>query len=105
MENCRDNQGRFTKGHPGFKRKGCKRKYSRTNRDYIAQLLERLDQTIFESINTLKPKDRVKFWLKLHDYLLPKLRRVNYEPEPPEKEITKIIFEVVKPGRKEEALD
>lgn len=102
MENCRDNQGRFVKGHPGFKRKGCKRKYRRTDREYIAQILERLDQNIFESISKLKPKESIDFWLKLNSYLVPKLRRVDYKPETAEEEITKIIFEVVDSGRKEE---
>lgn len=89
MNNFRDSRGRFVKNHPGFKRKGFKKKISLEERDYIAQLLEKLDEKIIESVKYMNPKDRVNFYLKLTGFLLPKLRRVDYHQ--------KVTAEKVKP--------
>lgn len=69
--------GKFEKGNPG-RPKGAKNKINGQMRDLIQQLFDDNFETIQEDLESLEPKDRLKFLSDLMPYLLPKLQSTTY---------------------------
>lgn len=68
---------KFQKGNPG-RPKGAKNKVNAQMRDLIQQLFDDNFDTIQEDLESLDPKDRLKFLSDLLPYLLPKLQSTTY---------------------------
>ena len=81
----------------GGRPKGATNKITRNCKKRVEWVLGLLDETLEESIEKLKPKDKVDLWLNLQEYIRPKLQRMNVDITPSDDKITKITFEVVKP--------
>ncbi|UJP65537.1 hypothetical protein [Mongoliitalea daihaiensis] len=69
--------GKFEKGNSG-RPKGAKNKVNTQMRDLIQQLFDANFDTIQEDLESLEPKDRLKFMTDLLPYLLPKLQSTTY---------------------------
>jgi hypothetical protein len=69
--------GKFEKGNPG-KPKGAKNKVNSQMRDLIQQLFDDNFETIQQDLDSLDPKDRLKFLTDLLPYLMPKLQSTTY---------------------------
>ncbi|GHB45650.1 hypothetical protein [Mongoliitalea lutea] len=69
--------GKFEKGNAG-RPKGAKNKVNTQMRDLIQQLFDANFDTIQEDLESLEPKDRLKFMTDLLPYLLPKLQSTTY---------------------------
>jgi hypothetical protein len=91
----RNSKGQFEKGNNG-KPKGAKNKITQEYKERIEWVLELLDETLEESLNDLKPKEKVELWLNLQEYVRPKLQRMNLDLSPSDDSISKITFEVVR---------
>lgn len=94
METPETKNWQFKPGQGG-RPKGVANKITREIRERIEWVLELLDDSLEESIEKLKPKERVELWLNLQEYVRPKLQRMNLEMGAGDKTIDKIIFEVV----------
>lgn len=68
---------KFEKGNPG-RPKGAKNKVNSQMRDLIQKLFDDNYQKIQEDLETLEPKDRLKFLTDLMPYLMPKLQSTTY---------------------------
>jgi predicted HAD superfamily phosphohydrolase len=60
----------------GGRTMGVLNKTTSENKDRMQFVLSKLDETIVDDINTLKPYERVKIWCSLIEYMHPKLSRV-----------------------------
>lgn len=69
--------GKFQKGNPG-RPKGAKNKVNSQMRNLIQKLFDDNFETIQEDLESLDPKDRLKFLSDLLPYLLPKLQSTTY---------------------------
>lgn len=69
--------GKFEKGNAG-RPKGAKNKVSTELRGLIQKLFDDNYQTIQDDLESLEPKDRLKFLTDLLPYLLPKLQSTTY---------------------------
>ena len=97
----RNTKGQFVSGNPG-KPKGAKNKVTSEQKERIEKVLALIDETLEEDLVKMKPKERVDLWAALQEYIRPKLQRTQVELESTEEQITKITFEVVGQGKKEE---
>ena len=97
----RNNKGQFASGNIG-KPKGAKNKVTSEQRERIEKVLAMLDETLDEDLEKMKAKERVDLWAALQEYIQPKLQRTQVEVEAIEEKVTKITFEVVGSGTKEE---
>jgi hypothetical protein len=68
---------KFEKGNPG-RPKGAKNKVNTQLRGLIQKLFDDNYQTIQDDLESLEPKDRLKFLSDLLPYLLPKLQSTTY---------------------------
>jgi hypothetical protein len=69
--------GKFEKGNPG-KPKGAKNKVNTEIRGLVKKLFDDNYETIQEDLESLEPKDRLKFLSDLLPYLLPKLQSTTH---------------------------
>lgn len=69
--------GKFEIGNPG-KPKGAKNKVNTQMRELIQNLFDDNFETIQEDLESLDPKDRLKFLTDLLPYLMPKLQSTTY---------------------------
>ncbi|MBM3403260.1 MAG: hypothetical protein FJY21_13330 [Bacteroidetes bacterium] len=67
----------FQKGNPG-RPKGAKNKSPQLMRDRIQALFDNNFELIQEDLESLNPKDRLKFLTDLIPYLLPKLQTTTF---------------------------
>ncbi len=95
MENERNNQGHFVRGHSGFKPKGAINKQTQKYLERVEWVISLLEVDIEENILNMSPKEKVLLWLELQKFVNPKLQRVKVDPIPEKDPITKITFEVV----------
>lgn len=71
--------GKFTKGNPGRPR-GAENKSSAERKQKLKDLVEAIEADHLEDdLKKLSARDRVKIYLAAHEYLVPKLGRVEYE--------------------------
>jgi hypothetical protein len=80
----------------GGRPKGATNKITREYKERVEWVLELLDETLEESIEKLKPKEKVDLWMNLQEFIRPKLQRMNVDITPPDDKLTKITFEVIK---------
>lgn len=100
MEKGRNTQGKFTKGHPGFKPKGALSKKKQQQLDQRLNLIfAQLDMRMEESIKKLTPHQLVKLRLELTKLVLPKLKRIPWVPDPPTASTLPVTFEFVHSGK------
>ncbi|MHA2097036.1 MAG: hypothetical protein ACW98F_20710, partial [Candidatus Hodarchaeales archaeon] len=74
---------KFEKGHKkkGGRKKGTPNKINRKHQELMERILGELDKTIIEDIELMRAKDRIKLWVDLQAYVLPKLKPVGEEKE------------------------
>lgn len=87
MTTDRNAQGRFVKGHRGFKPVGAKRRKKKRTQSFYDILHEFLLEEINKDISDLTAKERVSLYLKLLSYIAAKPKRVSYKDRigPPDK--------------------
>ena len=75
----RDNKGRFTEGHKGFKQKGATNILTRDIKEKLWQLIESypIDMMI-DDLHALKPADRLHIIAGLLEYYMPKLNKTDH---------------------------
>ena len=54
---------------------GSPNKTTAKTKEYLLAISAELENTLLEDLQELQPLDRVKIWLSLQEYLLPKLSR------------------------------
>jgi len=62
-------------------RKGIKDKFGRESMERINKVLDQLEETIDVDVNSLPKSQRVKLWLDLQEYTIPKLQRTEIKGE------------------------
>lgn len=72
--------GKFEKGNSG-RPKGAKNKVNSELRGLVQKLFDDNYQTIQDDLESLDPKDRLKFLSDLLPYLLPKLQSTTHTTE------------------------
>lgn len=72
----RNEKGQFAKGFGG-RPQGAKNKTSKSLRAKIESLLNSNFDTIEEDLNKLQPNERVKAYLKLLEFVVPKQRNIQ----------------------------
>ena len=58
---------------------GSPNKTTTRTKEFISNISAELETTILDDLQELHPLDRVKIWLSLQEYLLPKLSRQQIE--------------------------
>jgi hypothetical protein len=100
MKPGRNSEGKFTKGHTGFKPKGAVSKKKQKLEQRLNLLFSQLEINMEESIKALSPRQTIKLWMDLTKLTVPKLKRIPWVPDPVEKEeeaTNKVLFEFVNP--------
>lgn len=95
---------KFDKGNSG-RPKGSLNKKSTAVKQRIEWVLDLLEESLEESIQKMRPTEKVRLWAELQEYVRPKLQRVNLEVGVEDKAITKIVFEIVPPGLPGEGIE
>lgn len=67
----------LSKGRP----KGAINKTTSETKAFLARISNKLGERIEEDLDLMEPKDRVKIWLELQEYLIPKLSRTEITGE------------------------
>jgi hypothetical protein len=101
----RDEGGKFLPGIGGGRPKGVKNKLSKLQQAQVEDMLERLDDFLEEDLRKMKPAERIRLWADLQEFIRPKKQRMNMVVEATDKQFTKIVIEVVKPGQKPKQLN
>jgi hypothetical protein len=82
----------FQEGNPG-RPKGAKNRLAKERKEKIETLLNLMDEELKDYLKTMKGGEKMRIWVDLQEYVLPKQNRTTMEVES-EDQITKIIFEV-----------
>jgi hypothetical protein len=98
VEYGRDANGKFKPGFGG-RPKGVKNKLTKLQQEQVEDMLERLNDFLEDDLRKMKPVERIRLWADLQEFIRPKKQRMNMEIEQKDKQITKIIFELVEPGK------
>jgi hypothetical protein len=87
----------FEKGnnHGKGRPKGSQNKTTVQIKDFLQSVSEHLEADLFDDLKELQPYDRVKVWLTIQEYLLPKLSRTDISEEGDNK--TTLTVNVVSP--------
>ena len=91
----RNSEGKFTKGHTGFKPRGAVSKKQQKLEQRLNLVLAQLEMHMEESLKSLSPRQRVKLWKDLTKLSSPKLKRIPWQPDPIEESDNsgnKVIF-------------
>ena len=67
----------LSKGRP----KGAVNKTTAETRAFLTRISNKLGEKVEEDLEMMEPKDRVKIWLELQEYLIPKLSRTEITGE------------------------
>jgi len=67
----------YGKGRPV----GSTNKTTAETKAFLARISNKLGERIEEDLDLMDPKDRVKIWLELQEYLIPKLSRTEITGE------------------------
>ena len=73
-----------TSGNPHGREKGSQNKATAAVKERVEAVLAELDTTILTDVGWLNATERIALWLKLQEFVRPKLQRVAVvsEPEP-----------------------
>jgi hypothetical protein len=73
----------FTPGHKlaTGRPKGSLNKTTAETKEFLARISNKLGERVEEDLDLMDPKDRVKIWLELQEYLIPKLSRTELTGE------------------------
>jgi hypothetical protein len=82
---------KFGKGRP----KGSPNKMTAQTREFLEQVTESLNENLLNDIQELSAFDRVKLWLSLQEFLIPKLSRTEIREEGENQ--TQVTINVVSP--------
>ena len=82
MKEGRNSEGKFTKGHIGFKPRGAVSKKKQKLEQRLNLVLAQLEMHMEESLKALSPRQRVKLWKDLTKLSSPKLKRIPWQPDP-----------------------
>lgn len=77
MPTHRNTKGQFTAGHPGFKPKGAVSRKKQQEQDMLNTVYKLLSDDIEKNIYKLTPTQRIKLWMRLTEYVRPKLKRIH----------------------------
>ena len=78
-KNPRDNKGRFSKGHRGFKPKGATNLATREVKEKFSQLLDSYPvEQMIADLQELKPRERLTMITGLLEYFMPKLNKTDW---------------------------
>jgi hypothetical protein len=78
---------RAGKGRP----KGSPNKVTATAKEFLQMLSDELRETILNDLSQLEPLERVKVFIQLQEFLIPKLARKQIEPIGEDNKIEYII--------------
>ena len=80
----------------GGRAKGTPNVVNRDLRDIVRELIEDNADRIRKDLNALEPRDRVNAWLKLTEFILPKLQRSELKAEvtPPDYTMPRPIIKI-----------
>lgn len=67
----------LSKGRP----KGAINKTTAETKSFLVRISNKLGECVEEDLELMDPKDRVKIWLELQEYLIPKLSRTEITGE------------------------
>ena len=95
MKANRNKKGQFVTGNQG-RPKGAGNKLTSDRKERIAEVLAKLEESLLDDIETMKPKEKIQLWVDLQEFIQPKLQRVAVDLGPAEEGISKITFEVIK---------
>ena len=84
----------FQPGNPG-RQKGSRNKTSKAQKEVILKALEILDYYFNDDIANMSSRERVDVWVKLQEFILPKLHRTHVEVEGQLNQLTQITFRVI----------
>ena len=68
-------------GNPKGRPKGAKDKFKQETKRRIDKVLNQLEETLQADIDSLPEGQRVKLWLDLQEYSIPKLQRTEIKGE------------------------
>ena len=73
----------FEKGHKMAtgRPKGSLNKTTAETKSFLVRISNKLGECVEEDLELMDPKDRVKIWLELQEYLIPKLSRTEITGE------------------------
>ena len=73
----------FEKGHKlaTGRTKGSQNKTTAETKAFLTRISNKLGEKVEEDLDMMEPKDRVKIWLELQEYLIPKLSRTEITGE------------------------
>jgi hypothetical protein len=88
----------FVKGKikTGGKKKGVVNKKTQEAAMRVEYVLSLLEETIEDDIKLIEPKERVKMWDNLQEYIRPKMQRTEITGKDGEKLITEINVNIKK---------
>ena len=95
MKANRNKKGQFVAGNQG-RPKGAGNKLTSDRKERIAEVLAKLEESLMDDIETMKPKEKIELWVDLQEFIQPKLQRVAVDLGPTEEGISKITFEVIR---------
>lgn len=84
---------------------GSPNKTTAKTKEYLLAISEELENTLLDDLQELQPLERVKIWLSLQEYILPKLSRqqteqadndINITIKYPEPDYSKLTTEELK---------
>ncbi len=73
----RNEHGQFAEGNTG-RPKGAKNKYTNQLRGFINHFLEEKQDEVLQAFAELSPRDKVKIYIDLLQYSLPKMKQIEY---------------------------
>jgi hypothetical protein len=94
----------FKPGNPG-KPMGARHKFTVEQEERLKMVFETIQEDLIESIRNLSHRDRVRMFIDLLEFTLPKLARVEMKSEHMEQKIEKILIEIVNPGEKPKMIE
>ena len=95
MKANRNKKGQFVAGNQG-RPKGAGNKVTSDRKERIAEVLAKLEESLMDDIETMKPKEKIELWVDLQEFIQPKLQRVALDVGSEEEKVSKITFEVIK---------
>lgn len=73
-----------TSGNPAGRPKGSANKITGEMRERIQRIVDALEEDVINDLKRLEPRERVKTYVALLEYVTPKLTRASMEHECPE---------------------